>query len=236
MANAADHLPLQGLDRALTVLELLGDHPEGLTVSQLAARLHVDRANVYRVVQTLEGHRLLARHADGRLRLSVGLVELARRAAPAWWAFAESELEPLASELRATAILTVAQGAWAVVLLVAEPRSEPMHVRVPIGTRHPLSTGVGGRAILAGRAARPGEDAEITCARGRGWISAPPRNAPRALGLAAPIMVDGWADASVGIASLNHLDRRSVVRLLEAAGAIAAARPLEPDEPGLSVR
>ena len=52
----------QTLDRGLQVLEVLADHPEGLTVTQLARELDVSRTIVYRLVVTLEQHGLLRRH------------------------------------------------------------------------------------------------------------------------------------------------------------------------------
>ena len=49
----------QTLDRGLTVLELLSDSSDGLTVTEIAARLGVSRTVVYRLVVTLEQHALL---------------------------------------------------------------------------------------------------------------------------------------------------------------------------------
>ena len=61
----------QTLDRGLRVLELLADSPAGRTVADLAAELDVGRAVVYRLVATLEEHRLASRDADGRVRLQL---------------------------------------------------------------------------------------------------------------------------------------------------------------------
>ena len=54
----------QTLDRGLQVLELLSDHPEGLTVTDIAAKLGVGRTVVYRLVATLDQHGFL-RVIDG---------------------------------------------------------------------------------------------------------------------------------------------------------------------------
>mgnify|MGYP003902800575 CR=1 FL=1 len=51
----------QTLDRGLTVLEVLAESADGLTVTELAARLGVSRTVVYRLVVTLEQHALLRR-------------------------------------------------------------------------------------------------------------------------------------------------------------------------------
>ena len=46
----------QTLDRGLRVLDVLAAAPGGLTVTELAARLEVNRTVVYRLVSTLEQH------------------------------------------------------------------------------------------------------------------------------------------------------------------------------------
>jgi len=68
----------QTLDRGLNVLEILAEHPEGLTVTELGHKLDVGRTVVYRLVVTLESHGLLRRSGDGRCRLGMGLLTLAR--------------------------------------------------------------------------------------------------------------------------------------------------------------
>ncbi len=67
----------QTLDRGLTLLTLLADHPEGMRVSEIAAELGIGRTVVYRLVVTLEKHALLRRAADGRCHVGLGLIGLA---------------------------------------------------------------------------------------------------------------------------------------------------------------
>jgi DNA-binding IclR family transcriptional regulator len=52
------HVP--GLDRALSVIELLNNHPEGLRVNDISERLGFPINSVYRIMNTLE-HRAYAR-------------------------------------------------------------------------------------------------------------------------------------------------------------------------------
>lgn len=216
---------VQTLDRGLKLLHLLAAEPDGLTVSEIAASLDVHRAIVYRLLATLAQHRLVIRGDDGRHRLWTGLVELARAVIPQWRAVAVPELTALAEELGATATLSVASEDAAVSLLVMEPRTSTMHVAYRPGTRHPLVRGASGKAILAGRPPQRGESAEIAEARRRGYAVSRGEIEPGALGVAAPIVVDDWADASVGIVSLTELDEKAAARVVEAARRIAAAFP-----------
>jgi DNA-binding IclR family transcriptional regulator len=214
---------VQTLDRGLRLLHLLAAEPSGLTVGELADRLGVHRTIVYRLVGTLARHRLVVRGADGRHRLWTGLVELARSVVPNWRAVAVPELEALAADLGATATLSVAAEDSAVALLVMEPRHTSIHVAYRPGQRHPLTRGASGKAILAGRPPRPGEPAEVTAARRRGYAVTRGEIQAGAVGIAAPVVVDGWAEASVGAVSFTDFDRASTRRVLEAAERIAEA-------------
>ena len=185
------------------------------------------RAIVYRLVGTLERHGLVRRTADGRHRLSTGVLELARGVAADLQHTALPVLTQLAEDLGATAALTVADGDEAVALLVVEPTRAPMHVAYRPGRRHPLGVGASGKAILAGRPPADGEAAEIALARTRGYAESAGEIQPGAVGVAAPVTVDGWADASVGVVALAPFDERAARRVAQAARAVAAA--LGPD-------
>lgn len=223
--GGADGTTVQTLDRGLRVLHLLSRAPDGLTVGDVAALLDVHRAVVYRLLGTLARHRLVARGPDGRYRLSVGLVELARGVVPRWRAIAWPELEALADELTTTAVLSVAAGESCVALLVAEPRTAPLHIAYQPGLRHPLTVGASGKAILSGRPAAAGEPRAVAEARRRGFATSRGEIQPGAIGVAAPIVVDGWADASVGAVAFGEFDASARRLVMRAAGRIAAAFP-----------
>ena len=216
---------VQTLDRGLRVLHLLAAEPEGLTVSELAGRLDVHRAIVYRLLATLAQHRLVIRGQDGRHRLWTGLVELARGVTPRWRSVAVPELMSLAEDLGATATLTVASENEALALLVIEPRNTSMHVAYTPGVRHPLAAGAFGKAILAGRPPDDDEPAEVTKARRRGYVVSRGEVQLGAVGIAAPIVVDGWAEASVGVIALTELGDAAGRRVMAAAASIAAVFP-----------
>ena len=68
---------VQSVDRALTILEVLARIGEA-GVTEIAAELGVHKSTAFRLVATLEGHRLVEQTVDrGKYRLGVGLLRLA---------------------------------------------------------------------------------------------------------------------------------------------------------------
>ncbi|OFE17983.1 IclR family transcriptional regulator [Humibacillus sp. DSM 29435] len=199
------------LDRGIRLLELLltPDAAAGLTITQLAAGLEVGRPVVYRLVATLEQHRLVVRRDGGRVRLGFGLTRLAAGVTPVIQTEALPVLRRLADACGATAHLTVADGDQALALVVVEPTWTDVHVAYRSGARHPLTQGAAGRAILAGRAGR----FEVVATDGELQSGAH--------GLACPLQPSTPAaptlDASVGVVSFEPLAPEVSPRLLAAA-------------------
>ena len=142
----------QTLDRGVKVLKLLADSERGLTVTELAARLAVNRTVVYRLLATLEQHGLVRRDLGGRVRVGLGVLRLAHRVHPLLREAALPALRNLAEDLGATAHLTLVDGNEALVIAVVEPSWTDFHVAYRTGLRHQLSENAAGRAILAARA------------------------------------------------------------------------------------
>lgn len=68
---------VQSVDRALTILELLAREGEA-GVTEIAAELGVHKSTAFRLLATLEAHRLVEQDGDrGRYRLGVGNLRLA---------------------------------------------------------------------------------------------------------------------------------------------------------------
>jgi DNA-binding IclR family transcriptional regulator len=68
---------VQSVDRALAILEVLARSGEA-GVTEIAAGLGVHKSTAFRLVATLEAHRLVEQTADrGRYRLGVGILRLA---------------------------------------------------------------------------------------------------------------------------------------------------------------
>lgn len=152
----------QTLDRGLRVLKLLADTDHGLTVTELAAKLGVNRTVVYRLLATLEQHSLVRRDLGGRARVGLGVLGLAHQVHPLLREAALPALRALAEDIGATAHLTLVDGSEALAVAVVEPTWTDYHVAYRTGFRHPLDRGAAGRAILAGRGMQPAPD-------GAGW-------------------------------------------------------------------
>ncbi|MCB8956996.1 MAG: helix-turn-helix domain-containing protein [Nocardioides sp.] len=205
----------QTLDRGLRVLEVLAGAGDGLTVTELAARLDVNRTVVHRLVSTLEQHALVRRGARGRLHLGLGVLHLASAVQPVLRDLAVPVLRDLAESLGCTAHLTVADGEEALALAVVEPSWTDFHVSYRVGSRHPLDRGAAGRAILLGR--RPGAAGARPIAVTEGELQ------PGARGLATPVLGVEGLEASIGIVTIGDIDADLVApRVLRAAAEVAA--------------
>ena len=169
MASTDPAPTLQTLDRGVRVLELLAEAPGALSIAQIAAGLGVHRSIAYRLLRTLEHHRLVRRDENAGYRPGVGLAVLARTVDVSLRSAALPELTELAMDLGMTAFLVVRDGNDAVTLHSVEPRQSQVHVAYRPGIRHPVDRGAPGIALLAGDPARPGERAEVDTARRRGW-------------------------------------------------------------------
>jgi DNA-binding IclR family transcriptional regulator len=192
----------QTLDRGLTVLSLLAEHSEGLTAGELAEKLSTARAVVYRLLRTLEAHRLIGR-ADSRFVLGIGIAELASRLRPRLQATVLPILRRLSRQTNSTSLLSVADGDEALILITEEPPQSTFHLALRQGARHALDLGADGVAILSGRPPTDEDSAEVLRARQRGYALTVGALQPGALGLAAPIRTSDWASASIGVVQLG---------------------------------
>ncbi|MEV4974749.1 IclR family transcriptional regulator [Streptomyces scopuliridis] len=192
----------QTLDRGLTVLSLLARCTDGLTAAELAEELGTARAAVYRLLRTLEAHNLVGR-IDTRYVLGFGVAELAGQLKPRLQATVLPILRRLSDATSSTALLSVADGDQALILLTAEPPRSTMHLALREGARHPLSLGADGIAILAGRPETAEDTEDVRLARSCGYAVSIGSLQEGALGVAAPIQVSGWATASLGVVQLG---------------------------------
>ena len=202
---------LQTLDRGLSALTVIANAPGGmLTIGDLADRLDIHRTIVYRIVATLEAHSLVARGARGTIRLGAGLVALSSHFEAKLRDLAQPVLDRLANVTGAAAFLSVPQGDQCVAIIVAEPQTTPFRVSYRIGTRHPLSLGAAGIAILAGRPEAAADGETVREARTAGYSLTHGQLQPGAIGIA-------WAlrrpedpatvlEASIGVITLGQAD------------------------------
>ena len=203
----------QTLDRGLRVLDVLAASPGGLTVTELAGRLEVNRTVVYRLVSTLEGHALIRKDARGRLHVGLGVLRIASAVQPVLRDLAVPVLRALAESVGCTAHLTVADGEEALALAVVEPSWTDFHVAYRVGSRHPLNRGAAGKAILAGREPN-----------GPPYVSTSGELQAGAQGVAAPVRGVEGLEASVGIVTLDQVDPDTIGEQVAAAAAEVTKR------------
>jgi DNA-binding IclR family transcriptional regulator len=191
----------QTLDRGLRVLDVLAKSPGGLSITELATVVGVNRTVVYRLVATLEQHGLARRDSAGRLHVGLGVLALARGLQPVLRELANPVLRGLAEELGSTAHLTVADGGEALAIAVVEPSWTDFHVAYRVGARHPLEQGAAGKAILLGRQIAFGENNQD-----ERYVQTVGELQAGARGLASPVLGVEGLEASVGIVTLGDLD------------------------------
>jgi DNA-binding IclR family transcriptional regulator len=219
---------LQTLDRGARALFVVAARQSGITVAELAAELGVARAICYRLVATLEGHGLLTRSGDGRVRLGASLPVLAAAYWPGMVSLVSPRLQELADRTGATAFLSVAEGDEAVAVLSRDPSSgSQLQVGYRVGSRHRLDRAAAGIAILAGRPYRVGEPAEVTVARDQGFCITRGHLQAGAVGVATAIPGSGnglqAVEASIGIVAFEGFDAEGTGPLLVQAARVVGA-------------
>lgn len=205
----------QTLDRGLTILALVAERSDGITVGDISEELGLSRTIVYRLVSTLEQHALIRRASDGKCRIGLGMLGLSRHVQPLLRQAAMPALRALAEQTDATAHLTVADGGDGLVIAVFEPPTAGLHVGLRVGSRTPLEDSPAGQAILATRRQGPGESRtpELRVgAVGEG-----------AHGIAASIADLPGLEAAVGVLVLSEpADGSVAAAVISAVGSIAA--------------
>jgi DNA-binding IclR family transcriptional regulator len=199
---------LQTLDRGLKTLVQIARAPEGASVAEIASALGVHRAIAYRIVGTLEAHRMVRRARDGRIVLGVGVSSIAAQFMPQFRLLADPVLRELARATGATAFVAMAEGADCVAIMVEEPDGVPIRVGYRVGSRHPLERGAAGVAILAGRPARPDDLEPVRQARRDGYSLTRGQLQKGAVGLAVPIgrAFQEGQEFCVGVVAMEDLD------------------------------
>ncbi|SCL33570.1 transcriptional regulator, IclR family [Micromonospora rhizosphaerae] len=212
----------QTLDRGLRILEALAAADGPRSIAELTQAIDVHRSIVYRMVRTLEAHRLVSRRPDGRYELGFGLSALARSVSPAVQSAALPALSALADDVGMTAFLVVPDGDEVVTLASVEPRRTHVHVAYRPGVRHSVHLGAPGIAVLAGRPPQPGEAERVTEARERGWASSHGEVLSGMRSVAAPV-VDNRGEVAAAVAVVYVADESDPADLGKRVIAAAAA-------------
>ncbi|MFE5409206.1 IclR family transcriptional regulator [Microbacterium sp. NPDC056569] len=222
----------QTLSRGIRILEVLADARGPLSIDEIAQRLEVHRSVAYRLLRTLEDHGLVERDAAGRIELGARLAALAAGVAHDLQAEALPELTAVAGDLGATCFLAVLDHEECVTLSSVEPRHAVNPVAQRPGTRHPITRGAPGKAILSllptsswPADVAPELAAQVTDAATRGYATSHDEVIPSLRAVAVPLVVRGRGPAAIAVVFVAsaHSDEEIAARLIRSASAIREA-------------
>lgn len=215
VSDAPEALQASGsrtLSRGLAVLRCLGTSPEGATVAELSTATGLDRAVLYRLLDTLTEEGFVFRDPQTRrFQLGVALVELGARAGRGLEVrrLALPAMRALMDQAREAVCLAVRDRTDVVVIDRVEPPGLFVRVGYHVGFRHPLAVGAHGRALLAHLTPEDQEPilrrhpqlaAEIEATRARGFAVSADELERGASGVASAILDRmGRPIASIGI-------------------------------------
>ncbi|MFF7331758.1 helix-turn-helix domain-containing protein [Streptomyces sp. NPDC008150] len=192
----------QTLSRGIRVLEVLAAAQRPLSVDEIAAELGVHRSIAYRMLRTLESHRLISRQAAGGYAPGAGLVVLAQSVERDLHTVSLPELASAAEDLGMTTFVAIDDEHECVTLVSVEPRHAPATVMQRPGTRHSLSRGAPGVAILSARN-EPADDPEteraLVEARHKGYAVSRGEVLPGVASVAVPMHNRGPVKAAVAV-------------------------------------
>jgi len=233
--KSVDSAHSQTLSRGIRLLEILAEAPGSMTIAELAESLGVHRSIAYRILRTLEDHRLVMRDEAGRVLPAPGLAALARSVQRDLQTAALPELTVLANELSMSALVVVWDNRECITLVTVEPRHGPATVLQRPGTRHPLGRGAPGIAIQSTYTEEewyasdaPGEYRPVVAeARRAGFATSRDEVISGVSSVAAPLVVPGQLRAAVAVvyaSAASSLDADGIGRrLVEATDAIKQA-------------
>ncbi len=222
----------QTLSRGIRVLEALAESDAPMTPSDLIATLGLHRSIVYRLLHTLEGHRLITRDDRGRIALGHGLAALALGVERDLRDASVPILRRTADALASTCFLVGYDSGEITTLISAAPHRSVVAVAQNPGTVHPVGVGAPGRAILS--QLPPTEwPAHLPETQRRatgdvvtsGFAISHDEVVPGLHAVAVPLPLVGHGPLAVGVVCLAILDapEQIAARLREAAVQITAA-------------
>ncbi|MFE5307847.1 IclR family transcriptional regulator [Isoptericola sp. NPDC056605] len=224
--------PSQTLSRGIRILEVLADARAPLTIDDVAATLGVHRSIAYRLLRTLEHHGLVVRDANGGVALGARMAALAAGVAHDLQAEALPELTAVANELGMTCFLAVLDHDECVTLVSVEPRHAVAPVAQRPGTRHPVTVGAPGKAILTllppaqwPAGASEALHATVAQAAERGFATSHDEVIPSLESVAVPLALRGRGPAAVAVVHVaSPLDHAQIAaRLSASASAVREA-------------
>lgn len=150
VSRPSDSYQLHSLDRAVAVLEMLGESETALSLSEVCQRLHLHKSTAHRSLMVLERSALIERTPENRYRLGMKLYELGNRAVEQ--VDLRTRVHPffrrLAAHVGETVHLSVLQKTSIVYLDKVEPNRR-VCVSSKTGTSNPVYCTSMGKAMLA---------------------------------------------------------------------------------------
>ena len=136
------------LERALTVLDRLGEQPQGLSAAALATAAGVPRASLYRMLRVLAAREYVVA-VGGAYRLGPAVTRLAAKvSARDLPALAQPLMDALCAHTGESVKLVVREGTEAVTVAAAHSGNDA-RIAVRIGHRLPLYVGASQRLLLS---------------------------------------------------------------------------------------
>lgn len=195
----------QTLSRGIRILELLADARAAMTIDEIAERLGVHRSVAYRLLRTLEDHRLVTRDSSGAVSLGARMAALAAGVAHDLQAEALPELTAVANDLGMTCLLAVLDSDECITLVSVEPRHAIASVAQRPGARHPITRGAPGKAILSQLppGSRPDLSAELRAEieqiATHGYATSHDEVIPTVRSVAVPLRLRGHRPAAIAV-------------------------------------
>lgn len=143
--------PVQSVDRAVQILELLSDEPQ-LTISEISRRLEVHRSTAFRLLGTLERHDLVEQDGmRGAYRLGFALLRMANSVTQRLDFSREAQAccDALAQELSETVNVAILDAGYAVTITQTVGDRMVGIARQYVGQRGPLHATSTGKMLLA---------------------------------------------------------------------------------------
>jgi IclR family transcriptional regulator, KDG regulon repressor len=230
-------MPAGALERAVELLQHLGEQPTELTVAELATEAGMPTSTAYRLLGELEQHGLVRRGADSTVTLGTRLVALGRIAEAGLHGRivqpAMAVMHELSHQTEETVILTAPCALEAIVLHVVETEVHPVRLSYAVFRRAPMHRGASGKVLAAflepserrrllDAVAEPQLAGELDRIHDLGWVMTVSELDQGAAAVAAPILDRrGRLVAGLSIAGPAHRITADVAALTAAVRAAA---------------
>jgi DNA-binding IclR family transcriptional regulator len=147
---AAVQPPSPGAERTLVIIELLFDHPAGLTVSDIVRHTGIAQNTAHRIVQTLELRGFVQRDDSKRFIVTDRFFDISRPRVDgkSLVAVAYDEMLRL-RDITGESVQILVRRDWKAVVLEQVPGHHPVTVLGKVGMRIPIYSCAPGKAILA---------------------------------------------------------------------------------------